>query len=83
MAQKQIAPTTQIIKIPIKAESMATSWEDDLVADTAPSSYWGGFRSPANQPPAQISSDQLQPLRCALVPPLFVEPAQLCHQPQG
>jgi hypothetical protein len=33
MAQKQIAPTTQIIKIPIKTESMAVSLVDDEVAE--------------------------------------------------
>jgi hypothetical protein len=35
MAQKQMAPTTQIIKIPIKTDSIATSLEDDVAAKIA------------------------------------------------
>jgi hypothetical protein len=42
MAQKQIAPTTHIIKIPIKTESMAFPSKDDVVAHGRRAvSFWG------------------------------------------
>jgi hypothetical protein len=54
MAQKQIAPTTQIIKIPIKAESMESPRKMMSSLIDAARSDFGGSRSPAGQP---ITSD--------------------------
>jgi hypothetical protein len=63
MAQKQIAPTTQIIKIPIKTESIVISLEDGVVTDAVVGLIVAASDHRQASPTGPTSSDQSQQLR--------------------